>query len=197
MPITRRSNDPSHFAKDMDKIVSHINSKETLDDFDRAILESFQLKSSLKEGRTEETNIKSLPHCIVHGDYQATNFMFDENDNLVWILDWEQSMWRPRISEVVRATILMCFDSNFNEGGFEKASQFISSYHEKQPFSKEELGAGFNHFFEILLQSTWIPMLHYSGNERVAQFLPKETNNILYLNNHLDETVEKLYSSIK
>lgn len=197
MPITGRSSDPSHFTKDMDEIIAHINSKETFDDFDRAILESFQLKSSLKNNRSELTDLGSFPHCITHGDYQATNFLFDENDNLVWIVDWEQSTWRARISEVVRSIVLMCFDSEFNAEGFEKASHFISAYYEKQPFSKEELRAGFTRFFENLLESTWIPMLHYNGNKRVAQFLPRETNNIRYLNEHLDQTVEKLYSSIR
>ena len=49
-------------------------------------------------------NIKSLPHCFVHGDIIATNVM-RSNEGSLYIIDFAVANWYPRIQELA---ILLC-----------------------------------------------------------------------------------------
>jgi len=197
MPWAPEPINPENFKRDAEEVIAFVNARQTQDDFDREILKSFELKFSLMDRLTEPTHIEQFPSAINHGDFQHENFFFDDNDKVAWLIDWELASWRPRIAEVARALVYMCFDSDFTEEGFERARHFLSAYNQKQPFSKEELLAGFRRQLQGQLTATWIPRIHYRGNNRVDEFLPRETRSIRYLSEHMEELVEKLYSSVE
>lgn len=79
--------------------------------------DDFKLVEPLLE-KFKNLEIKTLPHCFIHGDIIRTNVIKDKNDK-IWIVDFSVSNYYPRIQELA---VLSC-DILFNKDNKKESEQ--------------------------------------------------------------------------
>lgn len=88
-----------------------------------------------------------MPTQWVHGDYHEGNVIFDEEDRVAAVIDFDNLRCRPRGQEVMR-TILICFYDG--EQLAPEAYDFFAGYVEEVEVSAEEI-------------ATYAPLITYMG----------------------------------
>ncbi len=186
--------DKEKFLAKADLIISIINEKAELDDFDKKALQTIQLRRQLIEENTinfEDLGLSS--NCLIHGDYHEMNMFFDDNDNVEYVFDWEKITIAPRMFELMRSVIYVFFGDSFDEKSIHLARTYINAYTSVVPTSEEELTKGLQLFYLRQLHGFWVENEHYlKNNYRVDRFLISRSDSTKYMAEHLDELTKKL-----
>ena len=85
-------------------------------------------------------NIKSLPHCFVHGDLIKTNIMRDANGKL-WLIDFAVSNYYPRIQELAVLACDLLFDAESKTNTEKNLRVALDEYQKKIPLTEKEIQA--------------------------------------------------------
>ncbi len=187
--------DKQKFLAKADLILSIINEKAELDDFDKKALQTIMFRKELIEKNNTSFEDLHLPNdCLIHGDYHEMNIFFDEYDNVQHVFDWEKITLAPRMFELLRSVIYVFFDESFDDRNVSLARTYITAYKNVIPTSNEELIKGLQLFHLRQLHGFWVENEHYlKNNYKVDHFLISRSDTTKYMAEHLDELAKKLF----
>lgn len=139
-----------------------------------------------------ELNLKNDHFC--YGDYQSQNLIYDDNLNIIAVLDLEIARNAPRVLELMRATDLFCFRGKFDDKNFSLAKIFIDEYKKIYPIKNEEMAAGVKaYFYSEYVYTTWLEERHYiQGNNRSDVFANAMLASLVYFSKNLETFTEKI-----
>ncbi len=176
-------------AKNIFAIVERKKSKSS---FDRLAMKTLREKIALAEKNTvrfEDLNLKN--NYITHGDYHENNMFFDDNDNVAWVFDLEKAKLAPRIVEVVRSMILICFDGKFTSKNLKRAAEYLRAYNKIYPLKQAEVRDGMKAFALKQIHSLWVETEHYlKHSNRIDRFIKTDLDEYHFV----DGDSEKLLS---
>lgn len=113
------------------------------DDFDLLAEEVINIKITyISKHPFEKQDFMSLPKIMNHGDYHAGNLLFDSNQHIIKVLDFEYCTEMPRIWDLAWALTWLC-RKNATEAfsgpvDLNKLKVFLSSYNYCNPLRNEE-----------------------------------------------------------
>ncbi len=113
-------------------------------------------------------DFSGLPARLVHGDFHDQQAIFNDNEEVAAITDWE--MFRPalRIRPVLRS---LAFSELLHTP---QAALYIEGYREHVRLPGDEIRAGVRLWRLDRLYATWVYSVHFlEGNERAGELLPK------------------------
>lgn len=175
-------------AKDILAIVERKRSKSS---FDRLAIRTLKAKIALAEKNTvrfEDLNLKS--DHVTHGDYHENNMFFDDNDNVAWVFDLEKTELAPRIVEVVRSAVFICFDGKFTPKNFKKAAEYLRAYNKVYPLKQAEVRDGMRAFSLKHLHSLWVETEHYlKHNYRVDKFIKTDLDECNFVSGNFEKLI--------
>jgi homoserine kinase type II len=175
------------------QVANLLQNKKEPDDYDKMIDSVLDLK--IKEfANAPKIDYDRLPSLLVHGDFHADNILFDQNGEIVAVVDWELVKHQPRIWEVLCAAFFCAkldWTWNFHTPvDFHRAQNFLAAYHAINPFTTEEIAQ-----LPAILKSasadlSWPLKVHYMHKNFAAdRFLPKKTENWFFWN---DKNIARL-----
>ncbi|MDE2019459.1 MAG: phosphotransferase [Patescibacteria group bacterium] len=161
------------FLKDAEHIITIIQRKKKKSCFDFAALEVLKVKMDFaRKNRVAFAGLHLENDHLIHGDYHAKNLFFDNADNVEWVFDFEKTQIAPRIMEMIRSAIIVCFDGRFTKKNFKKAEEYIGAYTKLYPLKKAEVESGLTAFVVKHMHSVWVEKEHYlKHSRRVDRFL--------------------------
>jgi Ser/Thr protein kinase RdoA (MazF antagonist) len=119
---------------------------------------------------------------LAHGDYHDRNILFNADDGIVGICDWEKAELVPRAYEIARSIQYICFKGRSEENTYELsetvpiAREFLGAYRSITPIEHDELIAGFSLRLRKLVMSFWIEERFYDhADDRANKFIEHET----------------------
>ncbi|MEZ4713341.1 MAG: phosphotransferase [Caldilineaceae bacterium] len=191
----------ANFVETAHQILDKIPTQERTD-FDELAIETIHLKLHLAAQNREAIAQMGLPSDhLLHGDYQDSNFFFDEDEQISHLFDWEKTIIGPRGLELARAIEFICFSNPhdykalFSDENFDQAGHFLKTYHESYPISLDEFATTVHVRYLQKVLSLWVEADHYlENNTRVDPFLEAEYNTIQYGSHALAEYIERVYS---
>lgn len=98
---------------------------------------------NLEEVLVEEftrIDIKSLPHCFVHGDINSTNVMRDDKGG-IWVIDFSSANYYPRIQEIAVLASNLLFDEDLKEKSERNLRIALETYQKRIQLTARELDA--------------------------------------------------------
>ena len=132
---------------------------------------------------------------VIHGDYHEENLFFAEDDQVLYVFDWEKCNIAPRVIEIARAVEFFGFYGVYTEETFERAKVFLQAYQNLYPIDQDELAQGLKAWYIHQLHNTWVLEEHYlKGNNRVDMFLENQVNAFEYHSEYIEEYIQKLQS---
>jgi Ser/Thr protein kinase RdoA (MazF antagonist) len=174
------------------KILIIVERKKSKSSFDRLAIKTLKGKIALAEKNTvrfEDLNLKN--DHVTHGDYHENNMFFDDNDTIAWVFDFEKAKLAPRVVEVVRSAVLICFDGKFTPKNFKRAAEYLRAYSKIYPLKQVEVRDGMKAFSFKHLHSLWVETEHYlKHNRRVDKFIKTDLDEYDFV----DRNSEKLIS---
>jgi len=180
------------------EVVMILRNRRELDAFDREINQIMAQK--IRElNELKEADESRLPSLLCHGDFHAANFKFNDNGEILAVLDWELSKHQPRIWEVLLA-MMFCtkleWTWNFHTPvDFVKAKLFLETYNRINPFTKTEIDVIPYLMKAASADLTWPLKEHYIHNNLASdRFLPKKTEHWFFWNN---QNITKLQDIVK
>ena len=130
------------------KIKDILVSKTTLDDFDELCLEMVRTKLSYIEkipDLTKNILFGNFPVLINHGDFLTGNCLFDFNDNLQFVIDFEHTVKTYRLWDIIKTSAFLARKNKHeifhSEIDLDVLVNFIKNYHIHNPLNREEVGA--------------------------------------------------------
>jgi Ser/Thr protein kinase RdoA (MazF antagonist) len=121
-----------------------------------------------------DLNIKTLPHCFVHGDITRTNTIKDK-DGKIWIVDFSVANYYPRIQEIALFACELLFNKDNEEEGERNLKEFLKEYQKTIKLEPRELEAlptyiKFAHAMHVLL-ATYEKKVNNNNTEENEYFL--------------------------
>lgn len=103
--------------------------------------------------------LTKLPLGLNHGDFSTTNILFDNNNEIVGILDFDRVSKSYLLTDLARAQIFFGFDE---KGNLQEKNilQFLKAYNFYRPLTKEEL-ANFYQHLKLMLIYVALAMYYY------------------------------------
>jgi homoserine kinase type II len=137
---------------------------------------------------------------LLHGDYHHGNLMFNHQDCVIHILDFERVVSGPRSADLAFAIFYTCFDlmnlvDEIDENvSFSLARAFLESYQGTYPITAEELERGMRWFMLAnQVYTLWPVTAHYLHEDtRADALLPKRIERCNYLVNNLSHILGSL-----
>ncbi len=173
--------------KKIDPILSSINGKPLLDDFDKLALKNIELKKNLiQNGGGVDGLILPSDH-LIHGDYLYHNVFFDEHDNVSHVFDFEKTGYSPRTYELLRSMMygLVTADGSLD---IRRMKMYVDAYRSVYPISNDELKKGLRLLRLKSARGFWVESEHYlKDNTRVDGFLKSDFDRVVYLSEHFEE----------
>jgi Ser/Thr protein kinase RdoA (MazF antagonist) len=149
-----------------------IKNKTILDNFDKEILEIIDKKIDLLQNFKIDKleRLKECPKIFCHGDYHGANLIFNKNEKVIGIVDWELSGKGYRIWEVLRSMSFLC-DIDYNGSmigpiDFKKALKYLQAYHNSYPLTELEISLALELIQFKSLCSCFIIDMHYNYNRK-------------------------------
>jgi Ser/Thr protein kinase RdoA (MazF antagonist) len=150
----------------------------------RSKLDALQRHGSLAD------RLPPLVAQATHGDYQETNILFDDRDEVVGILDFDNTQFNPRVVEVSRALSL-----DFLHGGslLPEADAFLAGYCETGRLTEPEASVVAPLRLYLSCTGAWPIEARYEDPEsyqlRWDRFIGEPSN---WWEEHADELTERL-----
>ena len=128
------------------KVKIIIKNKFELDKIDLQISKIIDDKINLLQKYNESDLFNGLEKCLkifCHGDYHGANLIFNEEDNIIGVVDWEFFGYDYRVWEVLRSMAFIC-DINYTGSlvgpiDFCKARIYLKAYNDIFPLTNHEL----------------------------------------------------------
>jgi len=186
-------------VKRIDKVMSVIEKKKSLDKIDRQFLQMIELRKKLIE--KYDFNMEKyglVSDHLIHGDYHRRNISFDNKGNINYVFDLK-CLTSSRFYELTRSMRLICFDSPdpFSKENLVKAKYYLSGYNSVYPFTKKELKSGLICHFSEQFHSFWKEEEYYlRNNKTVLELMDGSMKMLEYTSKNLDKVVEKITNLI-
>lgn len=139
---------PEQVKISFQKIENILVSKTTPDDFDELCLEMVRTKLSYIEeipDLTKGIHFSNFPVLINHGDFLTGNCLFDSNDNLQHIIDFEHTVKTYRLWDIIKTSAFLARKNRHeifhSEIDLDVLINFIKNYHTYNPLTWEEVKA--------------------------------------------------------
>lgn len=186
--------DSAKFIKHAEAILARIDEVELKTPYEDLAREFVDLKIRLVQNNNivYDSGHGDDKH-LLHGDYHHGNLLFNNQDCVMHILDFERVVSGPRSADVAIAIFYICFDimnlvdeidENFS---FSLAKVFLESYQGTYPITPEELERGMRWFMLAnQVYTLWPVTAHYLHEDtRADVLLPKRIERCNYLVNNL------------
>lgn len=123
------------------------------------------LQQGTAQDKALQGRFATLPHQVVHGDFQETNLFF-EGAEVSAVIDWDQCGVAPRAWEVLRALHLMLGLAP------DPCRVFLDAYRGLYALPEEELQEAAACYSSLADQNLWVyEAVYLEGNDRARQFL--------------------------
>ena len=139
---------PEQVKISFQKIENILVSKTTLDDFDEVCLEMVRTKLSYIEkipDLTKNIPFGNFPVLINHGDFLTGNCLFDSNDNLQHVIDFEHTVKPYRLWDIIKTSAFLARKNKHeifhSEIDLDVLINFIKNYHAYNFLTWEEVKA--------------------------------------------------------
>jgi len=193
--------DSAQFIEHAETILARIEAVDFKTPYEDLAREFVDLKMRLVHSNnlTYDSRHRDDDH-LLHGDYHHGNLLFNDEDRVLHILDFERVVRGPRSADVAVALFYICFDiiNQVDEPdenvSFALAKAFLESYHGTYPIASEELEWGIRWFMLAnQVYTLWPVTAHYLDEDtRADVLLPKRIERCHYLVNNLDHILGSL-----
>lgn len=188
--------DKDKTLKKLSEIESIIINKETQDEFDALALKMFSLKKKFvfsNNAIVADFNLKN--DTITHGDYHEQNVFFNALGGISYVFDFEKAKMSPRMLELVRSVLLICFNNDYSERNFKKAARYLKTYHKIYPIDKESFLSSLKVRMIKSFHSTWIEREHYlKGNVKLDDLYFGNFETVKYMSQSFEEFQTRILS---
>lgn len=186
------------------KIKDILISKTTLDDFDELCLAMVRIKLSYIEKIPDLT--KNIPFCnfpvlINHGDFLTGNCLFDSNDNLQFVIDFEHTVKTYRLWDIIKTSAFLARKNKHeifhSEIDLDVLVNFIKNYHIHNPLNSEEVEALPELYIVASFLSDFVLYGYYlTGNEKAKAVASRNKKEWFWWLDNKDAVREALTRSL-
>lgn len=101
-------------------------------------------------------NLSPINNCLIHGDFTHNNVFFHPEGGIKATFDLDKACVAPRAYELVRSTLITCFDHAWNDESFKQADLFLRSYLAVHPMTFDEFRIGLHIYVAHYMHMTWL-----------------------------------------
>ena len=158
------------------EIENILKTKTSLNNFDKFCLEMVRIKIEYIKKIPEilkGINLDNFAILINHGDFLTGNCLFDSDDNIKYVIDFEHIIKTYRIWDVVKSSAFLArknkheiFHSEIN---IDVLIDFLKIYHSQNPFRIEEVTALPELFVVASILSDFVLYGYYLANNQKAK----------------------------
>ena len=176
-------------------VISKIEEKTSFDIFAKETLE-FK-KNFIEQCDLTFDSFDVHDRHICYGDYQTDNVFFDEEGKVLHLFDVDMAGPGPRLFDLIRSSMLSCFDNIYTPQRFVQAKTFIHSYYRTYPFGEKQFRDAVEVYYLKQIWSVWMETTHYLKNtNRVDVLYKPNMDTIKYLENHRQELCDELLKGL-
>lgn len=148
-------------------------------------------KAFTKKKFQEET----YQNDLVHGDFHNENILFNMNDEIVCLLDFEEVHYGCGVKDLMQFIQLACCNTGYQEENLRKARIFLQAYLLKRSIKKETLIFYANRYMYHMANSFFFEKkLYLTKNIKLIDYIKRDLLKLSYLEQHADTFVEQLLS---
>ncbi|MEK9179688.1 MAG: phosphotransferase [Patescibacteria group bacterium] len=129
--FTTRYKKDAHFSED--KLV-----REKIDFLFEYLQQTKKIRAKILDD-SRYFSFQNEPSVFTHGDYSLTNLLPDDKTKTLYVIDWDEMQWRPRMFELQRSVGLLCgkgvCNANLDEINERKATIFLQAYSSIYPLT--------------------------------------------------------------
>lgn len=155
-----------YFFWEYEELMDVLRKRESLSEMDRLVVRTLEEKH--KRVSSLETETADLPNSnliLVHGDLIYQNVFWDDQVHITHVFDFEKTCIAPRAYEFARSMMINCFDEEWNDEAFRRATVFLDAYREEADFSFEEFVEGIRMYWSNVAHMTWLEAKYVFGKQ--------------------------------
>jgi Ser/Thr protein kinase RdoA (MazF antagonist) len=117
-----------------------------------------------------------IPTGLIHGDFSPTNILFDNENEIVGILDFDIVSQSYLLTDLARAQIFFGFDE---EGNLQEENirRFLQAYNSCRPLTRDELANFYKHLKLILIHVAVEMHMYLENGLDPNRFVQSKSNN--------------------
>jgi len=141
---------------------------------------------------------KNLLPCnwLIHGDFHNQNLLFDEENNLKGILDFENAHLGHPTEDIMHFISLACCNTGYQGKNLEKASFFLQQYLSNKQISVQELELGWYMYLYHISSSFFLEeQLLSSVSDDLAPFIERDIKNLGHLYSNMENVFHDLLNN--
>lgn len=165
------------------------------DEVDRLVERTLQRKKEIVLANTRTPDQFPFSSVmLLQGDFQSTNFFFDEAGNISRTFDYESTCIGPRAFEVVRSLLISCFEPDFKAENFRLGRLFLDTYRQDHPLDFDEFRLGVEAYLLDMIHKLWIEIRRYlTGTDRFDFIYRIQADRIEALNGRTEEFCREVF----
>jgi len=166
-------------------------------EIDDLILSFINKKISIVKKGYRENFFKSemQQNDLVHGDFHNENILYNLNDEIVCLLDFEEVHHGYGVEDLMKFIQLACCNTGYQKDNLKKASIFLKAYLSKRFVKKETLIFYANcYMYHIASSFFFEKKLYLTKNIGLLDYIKRDLFKLSYLEQHADLFVEQLLS---
>jgi Ser/Thr protein kinase RdoA (MazF antagonist) len=132
---------------------------------------------------------------LVHGDFHNENILFNANDEIACLLDFEEVHYGCGVKDLMQFIQLACCNTGYKEENLKKARIFLQAYLLKRFIKKETLIFYANRYMYHMASSFFFEKnLYLTKNIKFIDYIKRDLLKLSYLEQHADTFIDKLLS---
>ncbi len=137
---------------------------------------------------------KEISHNdLVHGDFHNENILFNINDEIVCLLDFEEVQYGCGVNDLMQFIQLSCCNTGYQEENLKKARVFLQAYLLKRFIKKETLIFYATCYMYYIASSFFFEKkLYLTKNIKLIDYIKRDLVKLSYLEQHADTFIERL-----
>ncbi len=189
-------------VEELQRLKDHIDSLSDLSDFDSQALEVIATKTQLLE-QLPDVSGEQQELAICHGDYHGHNVLFNEEMEVVAIIDWDNAGLADPYIDFLQTFMTNVINKKFDTYQTERkenAQTFIKSYVEGagKEIDTERLKASYGLFMHQRIGAAWPLNQHYfDDNTRNDDRLQNTLDKSIAYAEHYDEILYFILSILQ
>jgi len=133
---------------------------------------------------------------FVHGDFHNENILFDENQGIIGLLDFEKTYQGHRVADVMHFILLGCCNTGFEASNLRNARFFMQAYQTAFPLTAKEIEFGINYELFKEYSSFFLERTLYETRDlSFLKLLERDLRKLYYFKQHLGTFLNHLILS--
>ncbi len=176
------------FENKSEKIFALLEETSFKNSIDQLTKDLIEIKSKLFKQILINHNFDNFlsNHDFVHGDFHNENLLFDSNQKITCLLDFEEVHYGNKLEDVAHFILISCFNSGFEKINFSNARQFLTTYMKISNTTNTEIQEAIYYLIGKFSSSFFLEeMLYITKDLLFVSLLERDVKKYHYFLHHL------------